>query len=263
MIKKIKLVLIIFLFGLNSAVSQEKVNTPGNDFGVTIGIPCFQVKEKVLNNIRHGGSLFSFALSYEKPRETSFKAFEFYYSVSMLKSRYDPENASYAFSTKIDYRYLKKAGEFNDKYSVFAGVITGLNSQLMFYDNWDDSHLYWLTSYYLGVDGMLNYKKSEKSTIFLEINTPIAALVSRPEARILYKTVNPEFSWIIKKLHENLRLTSIHQHFVFNMSLGYTYRPSAKFGYRLFWRFSYLKNSMSYSKDLSIVNHVFGVTLLF
>ncbi|MFX0138991.1 MAG: hypothetical protein ACFFDN_35445, partial [Candidatus Hodarchaeota archaeon] len=89
------------------------------------------------------------------------------------------------------------------------------------------------------------------------------ALVSRPPERILYKMDNPEFSSAIKLLHENLKLTSFHQHFVLNMNLVYTLQYFNKFKQSIFWRFMYLNNNMTYSKKIKILIHILGISFNF
>ncbi len=182
---------------------------------------------------------------------------------NLLKSRYDPESASIVINPSINYRYTRKVKNIKQDFSLFLGGITGFNSHSTYYTNWDDSHIYWLTSYDLGMDCIFIYQKSDKSSFLLEINTPFVALVSRPPERFLYKVLNPKFSWLIAEFHDNMKLTSIHQHFALNMNLAYKFRYSKKFEQRLFWQFSCLNNRMSYSKEISILTHNFGVTFIF
>jgi hypothetical protein len=146
---------------------------------------------------------------------------------------------------------------------LFLGGITGLDSHIAYYANWDESHFYWLTSYNLGFDGILTYQKSDKSSFWLEMNTPLVSLVSRPPERLLYKEINFDFWWIIDELHEDPRFTSIHQHLALSLDLGYTFKYSSKFKQSIFWRFRFIKNSMEYSKEILILTHTLGVTFLF
>ena len=88
------LVVIIFL-APGIAFSQSKMGNTSNDLGFTIGLTEYQVKERVLNDIRHRGAFISGGLFYEKSKETSKQRFELY-SVPFLGkvgSRYDPDKA--------------------------------------------------------------------------------------------------------------------------------------------------------------------------
>lgn len=234
-------------------------------FGFTIGLSHTQVKEKVLNNIRHQGTFFPSPVSfnYEKIKSNSFQAFEFNIHFTGLKSRFDPDVSSLMIHPDINYRYLWKLNSSNKSIDIYLGAITGLNMQLGWYDNWDDSHLYWLTSYHLGADGRMNYKVTGKSSFYLDFSFPLVALISRPPERFLYKVVNPEFGWMISEIHDNLQLTSVHQHFVMTLDLAYELQYSEKSKLRIFWRFYYLNSNMEYSENLQVISHVFGTSILF
>ena len=258
--KRIVFIITLVFLNLGIAFPQEKSD---NIFGFTIGFTEYQVKEKVLNNIRNRGMFFSGGLFYEKIKEFSYQKFELYMIYNKLKSRYDPNKATIAVNLSLNYRYARKVKDIKDDFCFFLGGVIGLDSYVSFYDNWDDSHGYWLTSYYLGLDAILTYQTSDKSTLFMEFNTPVVALISRPPERILYKMDNPGFSSAIKKLHENLRLTSMHQHFVLNINLGYTFQYFNKFKQSIFWRFMYLNNDMTYSKKINILIHTLGISFRF
>ena len=256
------LIVLMFSF-LNVAQPQGAFETGSNDFGFTLGLNDYQVKENVLNNIRHRGMMPSLGFSFEKSRELSKQKAELFLIINTLKSRYDPDKSTILINPVITYRYARKVNDFSDHLRLYLGGIGGLNSHSAFYNNWDDSHIYWLTSYNLGIDAMLTYQRSEKGYFYLELHTPVIALISRPPDRFLYKVINPEFSWIISEYHRNLRLTSFHEHFAINADLAYRFRYSDKFIQSVFWRFRYVRNSMNYSKNISILTHVIGVTFLF
>jgi hypothetical protein len=261
--KELVCIQVIILLGQGIAFSQDTVEPGGTDLGFSLGVAEYQMRENALNNIRHRGTLASGGISYERIGEISRQKVEFYLIFSTLKSRYDPDKSSFAANPSLTYRYARKVRNINQELSLFLGGITGLDMHHEWFDNWDDSHLYWLTAYYLGIDGILTYRNSRDSELFLEIATPVVALISRPPERFLYKVANPKFSWVVDELHSNLRLTSVHEHFVFNINLGYTFRYSRRFTQRLYWRFSYTSNSVPYSKDLTILTHVFGAGFVF
>jgi hypothetical protein len=115
----------------------------------------------------------------------------------------------------------------------------------------------------LGISGLLTYRKSGNSYFYFEFSSPLAAFVSRPQARILYKVLDPKFSAMTGMLHENMKFTSVNRHLALNTNVGYSFRRYNRFENRLFWRFSYIKDSLPYSKDVNILYHTFGLTFLF
>lgn len=261
--KKFFIILVLLILSLQKCFSQEENTYNKNDFGMTVGLTDYQVRDKVLNNIRHRGIFPSLGFSYEWIRAVKRQRIELYLIFNMLKSRYDPDHNTFIINPSLNYSYVRKVKEINPKIDLLIGGITGLHSHQAYFGNWDDSHIYWLTYYYIGFDGVLTYQKSQKSSFYFEIEIPILALVSRPPERFLYKIMDDKFSWIVHEIHTNLKFTSIHQHFVLNMNLGYDFSYSDKFQQRVYWRFSYINNSISYSKNISILTHTLGATFLF
>jgi hypothetical protein len=181
----------------------------------------------------------------------------------MLKSRYEDEHSPIIIDPSLNYTQVRKVTHLNPDLLVFLGGTAGLYSHMGFFNNWDNSHIYWLTYYYLGINCLLTYKNPLESSGYLEICMPLISLVSRPPERFLYKEINDEFSWIFSEIHSDLTLTSIHRHFVLNLDLGYKFKHSSSFSQKVYWRMSYISTGMSYSKDLHIMINIFGTVLLF
>jgi hypothetical protein len=253
----------LVLLSSGAASSEAGAEAASSAYVVSLSIGDYQIRENVLNRIRHRGTLFSGGFFYERQRGVSRHKFEIYLAFSTLKSRYDPDKESFAVNPSLDYRYARKIADLKPGLSLFLGGIVGLDMHHVWLENWDDSHLYWLTSYYLGVDGILTYERPGGRELFLEVHVPVLSIVSRPPERFLYKVANPKFSWIIDELHSNLTLTSIHEHFALNTKLGYAFSYTDNFDQHLYWRFSYVKNTVQYSRDLTILTHSFGASFVF
>jgi len=106
---KTSIILILFFVNLKIANCQHELISGSNDFGFTIGLTEYQVKENVLNNIRHRGMIPSIGISYEKFKEISWQKYEFYLIINALKSRYDPDRATIVINPSFYYRYARKA----------------------------------------------------------------------------------------------------------------------------------------------------------
>jgi hypothetical protein len=246
-----------------TAYGQTGSEVVRTDFGIAIGMSPYQLKDNVLNKVRHAGSGFSLALSHERIRESSRSRFELSLGFNQIGSRYESERETVALATLLNYRRVRAARQFSPHLNLFLGGIAGVDSRIGFFENWDESHIYWLTSYYLGPTGVLTYSRSGASTLSLEVSLPLLALVSRPPERSLYKELDPSFSGILSYLHEDLRLTSIHQHRALDVTVRYSFGQTASLGKTLFWRLTYIHNSMPHSRDIDILSHTFGVAVLF
>ena len=126
-----------------TASSQGKIESIGNDFGLTIGLTGYQIKEKALNNIKHDGAFMSGGLSYEISKKTSKQRFELYLTPSKVGSRYDPGSDSFIIDTAIKYRYAGKVGDINKNIGLFVGGIAAYDLHMGLYENWDEAHVYW------------------------------------------------------------------------------------------------------------------------
>ncbi|MHA2099560.1 MAG: hypothetical protein ACW99A_12865 [Candidatus Kariarchaeaceae archaeon] len=254
--------LILIILNLGTLLSQDTTKSTVSDFGITLGLNQFQIKEQILTNIRHSGFLGSFGLSYSWLELMSFKELKFNIIINMLSSRYETHQESIAANPSLHFRYIIKATNLKENLNLYLGGIAGWNLYMNHYEMWDESHIYWLNSYYIGLASRLSYQASEKSIINLDINIPIVALVSRPPERFLYKELNPEFSWFVSQFHKDLTLTSVHQHFELNMILEYKYGYYDKSKTSFFWHFTYVNNSIPNSQKIIILTNTFGVTFL-
>jgi len=249
----------LFQFGF----TQNQPDSTYTDFGVSVGLNNFQIQEKVLNNIRHSGFFPFLGFSYQWFTEQIKQRVVLDFIVNMVKSRYEAETAPVIIDIALNYTQIRKVSEYNPDLHLFLGGSGGLYSHMAFFDNWDDSHIYWLTYYYLGFNALLTYKNPLESCAYIELGIPLISLVSRPPDRFLYKMLDDSFSWIISEIHRDLRLTTVHQHFVLNIDLGYKFKHSASFQQQVYWRISYTNTQLSYSKEVSLLTHIWGTTLLF
>lgn len=261
--KKFIIIYVLLILNMHLCFAQEENKGNNKDFGIALGLTEYQVSDKVLNNIRHRGIFPSLGFSYEWLGEVTRQRIELYLIFNMLKSRYDPDHNTFIINPSLNYRYVRKVKDITPNLDLLIGGKTGLYSHQAYFGNWDDSHIYWLTYYYIGFDGMVTYQKSEESSFDLEINIPIISLVSRPPERFLYKIMDNKFSWIVNEIHSNLKFTSIHQNLVLDLNLGYLFSYSRKFKQKIFCRIYYINNSMSYSKEISILTYILGAIFLF
>ncbi len=263
LLRKIFFICLLLLTLPQFGFSQDQSDSTYSDFGISTGIHDYQIKEKVLNNIRHTGFFPFLGFSYDWSTEQIKQRVEIFLIVNMLKSRYEQESAPVIIDISLNYTHVRKITVFNPDLHLFLGGSAGLYSHMGFFDNWDDSHIYWLTYYYLGFNALITYKNPFESSTYLELSMPLLSLVSRPPERFLYKMLNDKFSWIFSEIHKDLRLTTIHQHFVLNIDFGYKFRHSESFQQKVYWRLTYTNTQLSYSKDISILINMIGTTFLF
>lgn len=251
---------LLFLIVVNTTVSAQ---VHKNYLELSLGLNDYQTKDMVLNNIKHSGKLLFLGFDYEIPRERSRQKLEFDFVFNMLNSRYESEKSSYVFYPELNYSYDRKLNEGIKNLDIFIGGNVGTEYHMTFYENWDEAHLYWLTSYYLGINGFLLYKKSQKLLFYFRPDFPVLSLISRPPSQFMQSEISGSPNDITKSLHDNLRLVTFNRHFACKINLGLMINHSKSFSPSVFWRVEYIMNRMPYSKDIQIVSQTFGISFKF
>jgi hypothetical protein len=261
------LVLVLLIFTLSPVRADDKSGQPDivhKNFGIALGINEYQVKETVLNNIRHRGlSPTTLGLSLDISSAKALQRYEVFLMLNLLASRYNPSRTSYVLSSSIRYRLLKKSPGTGAHFSYSLGGGIGGDHELVYFSKWDDCRTYWLTSYYITMDGLLDRELSKESSCWLEASIPVVALVSRPPDRFLDKMGRPDLAGLLGEIHDNMRITSLHEHFSGKVKLGYTVRKSTGSRWDLFWQIKYARSSMPYSRTIDILTHAVAIQYYF
>lgn len=249
-----------FLAAAPPLAGQEALPDPRGSYGLALSVSSTQWRDRVLNPARHTGWSASLDLTRSRRSAAYSSRLDLGLAFSPLKSRFDPSTSSFGAGLSLGYRREHGLG------GTSGGVQVALGGQLRaawdfaYFDSWDDSHFYWLTSYALGFAGSVSHAPSPGRSVSLEWDVPVAAVVSRPRERILYKVQEPSFGAVVSRMHRDMRLTSIHQHRALDLTLRFN-RLRARLGRSLFWRLQYLETDLPHSKEVQILRHSFGATL--
>jgi hypothetical protein len=233
-----------------------------NDFGLSLSATSYALKEKVLNPLRHDGTFVSVGVFYERPRATSTNRFDLEIVFNPVSSRYEDSKDSYASDLRLSYRHARRVATLRPDLRLLVGGLVGLSSQVTYFDNWDQSHFYWVTAYGIGPTATLDYRRWAAHSLSVEVSIPVFELVSRPRSPVLYKTANSDFGWIVGKLHEDMRLTSLHRHQAVDATLRFT-RLNAKLGRSFFWHVAYVHDDLPYSRPFVALRHSIGASVVF
>ncbi|MFC1485597.1 hypothetical protein ACFL55_01055 [Candidatus Latescibacterota bacterium] len=235
----------------------------GSNLGISLGLNEYQVKENVLNRIRHNGLLFSTGVYHETNTSETHRKTNFNFIVNTMKSRYEADNASFATNLFLTYNYLGKISDIRNDTSYYLGGTLGTDIHLTYFNNWDESHFFWMTSYFLGLDTIITHDLQGRGTFDVEMCIPIISLISRPPKRFLYKEGKADFGWFLDKIHENLKVTSLNRHAALYINTGYTFKYAKRFKNRIEWKFCYVNNRMNYSEPLHVLYHTVGLSFIF
>jgi hypothetical protein len=181
--------------------------------------------------------------------------------LSPVGSRFDNGVNSVVGGIEIGYEHLRRVARRGERLDVWMGGRVAASTDVAFFGKWDDSHIYWLTSYTLGVSGSVERLIGAARVLALEWNVPVLGLVSRPGYPILYKAQNPSFGAVAARLSENPRFASLDEHRAVDLTLRYT--PSGAGLVRSFFlRVEYANTDLDGSAPLEILRQSLGVALV-
>jgi len=243
-----------------TGMTQETAPELTSASGMALSMAYQQRRDDVLNPLRHSGSGVVLSVVRDRPHDARSTRFEFELTANLLASRYDPESESVAAGVRLAFRRVGRVSAPPGGLSTWLGAQLEGATEFAYFTNWDDSHFYWRTSYAVGFAGAVERAWSPRRSWLLEWNLPLVALVSRPEAEILYKTDNPAPGWVWNRLHDHLRLTSIHEHRAVDLTLRYV-RKEARFARNVFLRSQYARTDLPDSRPLTTIRLSLGATL--
>ncbi len=143
---------------------------------------------------------------------------------------------------------------FDNALSYVGGNISA-TSRIYRFVNENPDLIYWATSYTLDFQYFFDVEINRERKIFLELNIPLAGMISRPSANNHYTYQLPGFGEHLKRLHENAGFATLDKMQSANlkliMDLSNNRRQTLSLGYEVdFSRFnepepvSFLSNSL-------------------
>ena len=110
---------------------------------------------------------------------------------------------------------------------------------LSFYPNWDESHLYWGSSFNIGIGNKLNYQINDKQTLVIDLDISLFSVFSRPELDRQYKIDDISFGGIIKNIHSNLETGTMNKSVLATFQSEYQFRISKKITQAICYSYNY------------------------
>jgi hypothetical protein len=248
---------IAMLFLLTSTVSAQGIDNapfPSHYFRIGIIGLHYQVKDRLIAPLRWDGVGCGLRFSYMVDSPTMEHEIDFLLPVAFLSDRY--EHKGYAWEATIGYTRLYRINPSVFGGALFLGAQFKWNANCQFYADWDDSHLYWLNVYDLGPALKWNKEYDMKHHLSVTMQLPLIALISRPpENRYVDQDDLIKFSFYLKALHENLKLTSVNEYFSFNLKGDYTFQVSEGSLLGFTWLFQY--KSCRFPQSIGIISNIF------
>jgi hypothetical protein len=216
-------ILITVLVYPQPAESSTDVRGRKNAFGIGPRLSYMQVRDDIVVPLRFCGPGLSLLLLYERRGLVHQHKVHARLGLALLRDRYGFSGA--LLSSSLSYRYLHSLSNntFGGKIFLGSKLSWSLNNEF-FYD-WDEEHLYWLTTIELGP--ALRYSRSIKKErqIHLTLSFPVVAMISRPPLYRYYKTDElTKVGFLLSKPHEDLHFALFDTYQAAQISFAYEMR---------------------------------------
>jgi hypothetical protein len=246
-----------------STFSQEQTDIGNKLSGFHIGISHTDLKEESLNRAIHKGPGLMGAIYFERSDGKSVKKVKMELGSSFLSSDYEGETSSYLFSGSASFSYLQNLEIAPPAFGFYLGGRVKAATAIEYFDNWDESHFYWTTSYSLGVDFRGSYSFGRNSRISLEVDFPVLSLVSRPPSKFMTTQSSPALAEVLRELNQDLQFLSVGDFRNLNIQLKFSLRNPKKFVPSIFWKFSDMHINMNGSNPMKYISHTLGIEYRF
>ena len=253
----------IFSSVLSFATSRHESDTGTKQTGLCLEFSHISFVDKALNNAIHRGTGILGGWYLEKSKNGSVMVLDMELGSGFLKSDFESETASYMFSGSAGFRWLRDASPSSGDINVYMGGRCALKTAVEYFDNWDESHFYWMTSYSAGIDFRLDYSFGPFSTIRIEGDMPVLSLVSRPPSDFLFTQSSPAPGDVLKDLNHDLAFISPGKYTDINFHVKYFLRNRERRMPAIYWKINYLNIEKNDSDNLRYFDQAIGVEYIF
>jgi hypothetical protein len=235
---------------------------PGNaGFGFTLAVTEYQIRDQVLNPIRHRGPSLTLELFRRSGGKDTRRSLGFSLLVDPLGDRYTTRRSSLLVHPRLDFRTAWRVAELGGRTSLFVGGSAGWNTHWTFHEQWDEQHVHWLTAAQMGVDAAVERRLGGGRSLHFEVGAPLLALVSRPPTQFAYREIDHSLGWVFGEIHSHPRLATPSEHLDLRLGITYSAVRDGRLRHAFYWRTTYVRNTAPTSRDVHIVTHSLGVSM--
>ena len=257
------MVMVILLTVTSITYSQQGTDAGIKQAGLNLGFSLINLEDKALNNVTHNGIGLSGGFYLERSDNRSVRFFDLELGSGFLKSDFENETATYRFSGSAGFSWLADLSKTSTGLNFYFGVRGEIKTAIEYFDNWDESHFYWMTAYSAGIGFRFDYSFWTRSRILIEGDMPVFSLASRPPAEFLYTQASPSLKEVLGDLNYDLGVLFPGSYVDLNIQVKYSSRNPKKFMPSIFWRLNYLNIEKSGSGNLKYIAQTIGVEYIF
>ncbi len=173
---------IFHLTGFAAEVSRAQVvtnNEPsGRHVGVYTSTGIASYREDLIVPLGFHGPYISLGGVYTQESGTNLVGVRLTVGIGYLKNRYSHE--AWVLTQDLRLSWLKKLKEYPNRGTFWGGISLPFQMNNLFFESWDEAHLYWVTSH--GLAGAVQWEKSvsSRNRLSVRVEAPLFEWVSRP-----------------------------------------------------------------------------------
>jgi hypothetical protein len=212
-----------------------------------------QVKENLIAPLRWNGTGSGLGFSWLMKKPKIIHEVCLFVNVSGLINRY--KYKGYTFEASLGYSLNCRVNPEVLRGYLYLGPQIKWENQIMFFRDWDDSHIYWLNIYEVGPSLIWSKIYKEKQNISVAMQLPFFALVSRPpEYQYIDQPPLNESSYYFKSLNEDLRLVTVNRYYSFGLQTEYSYQIKNGNMIGVAWFFNY--KACNFPRNTTLVTNI-------
>lgn len=163
---------------LAAGVSRAQDNAATAHLGIYGAGGIASYRDDLLVPISFDGPAFALGAVYSNRTDERRFDSRLKLGAGFLGDRYS--HPAYALSLEVRTSWLVRVTESRQAGSLWVGACLPLQMNNEFFDSWDDSHLYWVSAYMLGVAAAWETGVSQEFTARVRVEIPLLGFVSRP-----------------------------------------------------------------------------------
>jgi hypothetical protein len=223
-------------------LSSVSVRAQELRLGAALGTGWAELRDERLRGLRWQGPEYAIGSVLERSGERSRFDAELRLGAAVLRNRYWHDGVM--LSTRVGTGYLwRLPSRGRGRTTLVGGRLEWHVSPRSYYD-WDEEHLYWLTTIVAGPELRHEEPVGEHQAVIVDAVVPVVGLVATPPERRYYKTDDLRGPGaILSKAHEGMKAALPPDYLGGRLRLFYSRTPPGRFGVRVGYEFAYRRAS--------------------
>jgi hypothetical protein len=152
---------------------------PAWAFRLRTDLALYQMRDDLLAPLRYAGPALGLGVEVERRTASAEHAAHLRFGFAAGLNRY--RHGAFAVPISGSYTYLRPLGPAHSRaFSALLGIAGSARMDDMYFIQWDDAHLYWLTTYAIGPAARVRVPLSGNRELSFDGEVPLVGVVSRP-----------------------------------------------------------------------------------